>query len=127
MRRPAWFGPHLHRLTAPSPPLPLYSLQQTRRLLAATARLPVEMRIQLDLHARSEPAADWHAQLRSIQRMREIEGAYPVPRQHPDALEAAGAALDAARKRAAESRAAERAPAAAPARRLQHMMSGSSR
>ena len=84
------------------------------------------MRIQLDLHARSHPAADWRSQLLSLQTVLEIEGAYPVPRQQPVALQAAAAALDAARKRVKERRGAERAPlpAQTQARRLLHMMRG---
>lgn len=88
-------------LTATRLPLPVpCSLQQARRLLAAAGRLPVEMRIQLGLHARSEPAADWHSQLLAIQRLREVEAAQLAPPQHAAALEAAHAAVAAARKRA---------------------------
>ena len=41
----------------------LCSQEQLHRLLAAAQRLPVELRIQLELHARSEPADCWHKQL----------------------------------------------------------------
>ena len=41
----------------------LCSQEQLQRLLAAAQRLPVELRIQLELHARSEPADCWHKQL----------------------------------------------------------------
>ena len=109
----------------PSPRPPGRSLHQARRLLDAADRLPVEMRIALDLHARSEPDADWHSQLVAIHRLREIEGAYPVPRQQPAALQAADAALHAARKRAAEGRAAEGAPAPALPCHLQYTAGGS--
>lgn len=47
----------------PATPCPPRSLDQTSRLLAATQRLPVEMRIALSLLARSEPASDVHVQL----------------------------------------------------------------
>ena len=97
---------------APPPPLPC-SLQQARRLLAAAGRLPVEMRIQLGLHARSEPAADWHSQLLAVQRVREVEAALPAPPQHAAALQAATAAVAAARKCVG-------ARTLVPARRLQH-------
>ncbi|KAI3429754.1 hypothetical protein D9Q98_010067 [Chlorella vulgaris] len=39
------------------------SSSQMRRLLACSKRLPVEMTIALELHARSEPADSWHTQI----------------------------------------------------------------
>lgn len=51
------------------------SLAHTTRLLAAAGQLPVEMRIQLSLHARSTPSADWHAQLCAMHAVRQEEEA----------------------------------------------------
>lgn len=39
------------------------SVDQIKRLLAAAGKLPVEMRIELELHARTEPADCWYRQL----------------------------------------------------------------
>lgn len=47
------------------------SLGQMKRVLAATKKLPVEMSIQLDLNARSEPGNNWHAQLLQLQQEHE--------------------------------------------------------
>jgi hypothetical protein len=41
----------------------LCSQEQLHRLLAAAQRLPVELRIQLELHTRSEPTDCWHKEL----------------------------------------------------------------
>ncbi|KAL4436101.1 hypothetical protein ABPG77_005549 [Micractinium sp. CCAP 211/92] len=51
------------------------SLAHTTRLLAAAQLLPVEMRIQLALQARSAPSADWHAQLCAMHAVRQEEEA----------------------------------------------------
>lgn len=63
--------------TPPSsaPPALPCSLAHTTRLLAAAGQLPVEMRIQLSLHARSTPSADWHAQLCAMHAVRQEEEA----------------------------------------------------
>ncbi|KAL4422464.1 hypothetical protein ABPG75_008661 [Micractinium tetrahymenae] len=45
------------------------SAAQLRRLLAAAERLPVDMRLALEIHARSEPADCWYAAL--TERLRE--------------------------------------------------------
>lgn len=53
------------------------------------------MSIQLSLHARSEPGADWQAQLAALQALREREAAQAAILQHAAALQAAGAAAGA--------------------------------
>lgn len=64
------------------------SASQVQRLLDADKLLPVDLNIQMELHARSEPADCWYTQLR--QRLRQEQRA-----------EAAAAAVPAASSRAA--------------------------
>lgn len=55
----------------PLPCPPCCSAAQLSRLLAAADRLPVDMRVALDLHSRSQPEDCWHAALSD--RLREAE------------------------------------------------------
>ena len=117
-----------------TPTLPLCSLAHVRRLLAAADRLPVEMRIQLGLHARSEPAADWHSKLLALQRCLEAEQACAArqalqprqPRQLPQQQRPAAAQHSTQHKApsgqhaAAGARTGDPAHVPVPARRLQH-------
>lgn len=69
------------------------------------------MSIQLSLHARSEPAADWHAQLTAMHELRQREAAQAAALQRAGALHAgAGAAASPGRTATREL---------VPARRLQ--------
>jgi hypothetical protein len=108
------------------------SLPHVRRLLAAAGRLPVEMRIQLGLHARSEPAADWHSRLVALLRSLESQQAQqaqqaqsPSQKQHKalqqrQPPQQRTASTPRAAQRKAPSRQHDPAHVLVPARRLQH-------
>ncbi|PSC74009.1 Glucose oxidase [Micractinium conductrix] len=65
------------------------SASQLRRLVAAAHRLPVEMSIELSLHARTEPADSWYGEL--LARLVEVQSCPPAPVHVAPRLPAASA------------------------------------
>ncbi len=120
-----WPGFSHHGLLTLAPPhpapTPTCSLPHVRRLLAAAGRLPVEMRIQLGLHARSEPASDWHTKLLTLQRALEAQQAQQAgQRQALQQRQAHSASAKRAVQHKAPACKGDAAHMLVPARRLQH-------